>query len=118
MQMNLHITKSKNAESFYIAKSYAKSGGGTSSKIIRKLGTLELLPPEHGPTRDDVLAWAKNEVKLETEKYKKEKRQRPYWFHSMPTGSLTMACRSFTGAATCSRSPFIMECRCKKYAGG
>lgn len=71
--MNLHITKSKNAESFYIAKSYAKSGGGTSSKIIRKLGTLEQLLPEHGPTRDDVLAWAKNEVKLETEKYKKEK---------------------------------------------
>ena len=25
------------------------------------------------PTRDDVLAWAKNEVKIETEKYKKEK---------------------------------------------
>lgn len=73
MRMNLHITKSKNAESFYIAKSYAKSGGGTSSKIIRKLGTLEQLLPEHGPTRDDVLAWAKNEVKLETEKYKKEK---------------------------------------------
>lgn len=71
--MNLHITKSKNAESFYIAKSYAKSGGGTSSKIIRKLGTLEQLLPEHGPTRDDVLAWAKNEVTLETEKYKKEK---------------------------------------------
>ena len=71
--MNLHITKSKNAESFYIAQSYAKSGGGTSSKIIRKLGTLQQLLPEHGPTRDDVLAWAKNEVKLETEKYKKEK---------------------------------------------
>ena len=28
---------------------------------------------EHGPTRDDVVAWAKNEVKIETEKYKKEK---------------------------------------------
>lgn len=73
MSMNLHITKSKNAESFYIAQSYAKSGGGTSSKIIRKLGTLQQLLPEHGPTRDDVVAWAKNEVKLETEKYKKEK---------------------------------------------
>lgn len=63
MRMNLHITKSKNAESFYIAKSYAKSGGGTSSKIIRKLGTLEQLLPEHGPTRDDVLAWAKKRSK-------------------------------------------------------
>ncbi|MDD6480988.1 MAG: IS1634 family transposase [Lachnospiraceae bacterium] len=71
--MNLHITKSKNSESFYIAKSYVKSNGSTSSMIVRKLGTLNELLVEHGPTRDDVLAWAKNEVKLETEKYKKEK---------------------------------------------
>ena len=70
--MNLHITKSKNAESFYIAKSYTKANGKTSSVIVRKLGTLNQLIVEHGPTRDDVLAWAKNEVKLETEKYKKE----------------------------------------------
>ena len=71
--MNLHITKSKNAESFYICKSYVKANGCTTSTIVRKLGTLEQLLPEHGPTRDDVLAWAKNEVKAETEKYKKEK---------------------------------------------
>lgn len=71
--MNLHITKSKNAESFYICKSYTKANGSTTSAIVRKLGTLEQLLPEHGPTRDDVLAWAKNEVKIETEKYKKEK---------------------------------------------
>ncbi len=73
MFMNLHITKSKNAESFYIAKSYVKANGCTSSAIVRKLGTLNQLIVEHGPTRDDVLAWAKNEVKLETERYKKEK---------------------------------------------
>lgn len=71
--MNLHITKSKNSESFYIAKSYVKANGSTSSMIVRKLGTLNQLLEEHGPTRDDVLAWAKNEVKIETEKYKKEK---------------------------------------------
>lgn len=71
--MNLHITKSKNSESFYIAKSYTKTNGSTSSMIIRKLGTLSHLLEEHGPTRDDVLQWAKNEVRLETEKYKKEK---------------------------------------------
>ena len=71
--MNLHITKSKNAESFYICKSYTKANGSTTSAIVRKLGTLEQLLPEHGPTRDDVVAWAKNEVKIETEKYKKEK---------------------------------------------
>jgi transposase len=70
--MNLHITKSKNSESFYIAKSYVKTNGSTSSMIVRKLGTLNQLLEEHGPTREDVLAWAKNEVKLETEKYKAE----------------------------------------------
>ena len=71
--MNLHISKSKHAESFYIAKSYVKANGSTSSMIIRKLGTLNQLIVEHGPTREDVIMWAKNEVKLETEKYKKEK---------------------------------------------
>ena len=62
--MNLHISKSKNSESFYIAKSYAKANGSTTSTIVRKLGTLDQLIVEHGPTRDDVLAWAKNEVTL------------------------------------------------------
>lgn len=54
--MNLHISKSKNAESFYICKSYLKANGNTSSMIVRKLGTLEQLLIEHSPTRDDVLA--------------------------------------------------------------
>ncbi len=34
--MNLHITKSKNAESFYICKSYVKATGSTTSTIVRK----------------------------------------------------------------------------------
>ena len=29
VHMNLHITKSKNAESFYICRSYAKDNGST-----------------------------------------------------------------------------------------
>ena len=74
--MNLHITKSKNAESFYIAKSYVKSNGTTSSVIVRKLGTLAELLPEHGPTRDDVIAWCKEECRLETLKYKEEKKEK------------------------------------------
>ena len=72
--MNLHITKSKNSESFYIAKSYVKANGSTTSTIVRKLGTLDKLLLEHGPTRDDVVAWAKNEVKIETVKYKEEQK--------------------------------------------
>lgn len=71
--MNLHISKSKNSESFYIAKSYVKANGSTTSTIVRKLGTLDKLLLEHGPTRDDVVAWAKTEVKIETKKYKKER---------------------------------------------
>lgn len=74
--MNLHITKSKNAESFYIAKSYVKANGSTTSTIVRKLGTLDKLLLEHGPTRDDVVAWARSEVKIETEKYKEEQKAR------------------------------------------
>ena len=74
--MNLHISKSKNAESFYICKSYVKANGSTSSTIVRRLGTLEHLLVEHGPTKDDVIAWAKNEVKIETEKYKKENEEK------------------------------------------
>lgn len=70
---NFYITKSKNAESFYITKPYVKANGSTSSAITRKFGTLNQLIVEHEPTREDVLAWAKNEVKLETERYKKEK---------------------------------------------
>lgn len=57
--MNLHISKSKNAESFYICKSYVKANGSTSSMIVCKLGTLEQLLIEHSPTRDDVLVWSK-----------------------------------------------------------
>lgn len=70
--MKLHISKSKNSESFYISKSYVNSNGVSTSTIVRKLGTLHQLLPEHGPTRDDVIAWAKNEAKEETERYKKE----------------------------------------------
>lgn len=50
--MHLHISKSKNAESFYICKSYTKANGSTTSAIVRKLGTLEQLLPEHGPTSE------------------------------------------------------------------
>ena len=45
--MNLHISKSKYAESFYIAKSYVKTNGSTTSTIVRKLGTLDQLLAEH-----------------------------------------------------------------------
>ncbi|HOO29044.1 MAG TPA: transposase, partial [Lachnospiraceae bacterium] len=70
--MRLHTSKSKNAESFYISKGYVNDKGVSTSVIVRKLGTLAELLPEHGPTRDDVVAWCKEQCRVETMKYKEE----------------------------------------------
>lgn len=48
----------------------------STSVIVRKLGTLKKLLPEHGPTRDDVMAWAREEARIETIKYKEEKKSK------------------------------------------
>lgn len=74
--MKLTTSKSKNAESFYISKGYINDKGVSTSVIVRKLGTLADLLVEHGPTRDHVVAWAKEEVRLETLKYKEEQRSK------------------------------------------
>lgn len=70
--MRVTTSKSKNSESFYISKGYVNNKGVSTSVIVRKLGTLKELLPEHGPTRDDVMKWAREEARLETVKYKKE----------------------------------------------
>ena len=70
--MRVTTTKSKNAESFYITKGYINNKGVSTSVIIRKLGTLQELIKEHGPTREDVMTWAKEEARIETLRYKKE----------------------------------------------
>lgn len=70
--MKVMTTKSKNSESFYIAKSYINNQGKSTSKIIRKLGTLAELSATLHTDRDGVMAWAKEQAKIETEKYKKE----------------------------------------------
>ena len=66
-------SKSKNAESFYIKHSYIDANGKSTSRTIRKLGTLKELLVEHGPTRDDVMEWAREQARMETEKYEQEK---------------------------------------------
>ena len=71
--MKVTTSKSKNAESFYISKSFINDKGVSTSVNVRKLGTLTDLLKEHGPTRDDVMKWARAEAKLETQKYKKDK---------------------------------------------
>jgi len=70
--MKVMTTKSKNSESFYISKSYINNDGKSTSKIIRKLGTLAELSVKLDTDRDGVMAWAKEQARLETLKYKKE----------------------------------------------
>ena len=70
--MRVTTSKSKNSESFYITKSYTNAQGKSTSKTIRKLGTLAELSKRLGTDRDGVMAWAKEEARLETLKYKSE----------------------------------------------
>lgn len=74
--MRVTTSKSKNAESFNISKGYVNDKGVSTSVIVRKLGTLRKLLPEHGPTRDDVLAWAREQARMETRKYKEEQKSK------------------------------------------
>ena len=74
--MKLTISTSKNSESFYISKSYVDNTGKSTTTTVRKLGTLSELLKEHGPTRDDVIAWCRSEVAAETEKYKQARKAR------------------------------------------
>ena len=74
--MRVTTSKSKNSESFYITKSFVNDKGTCTSTTFRKLGTLSELILEHGPTRDDVMAWAKEEARIETEKYKKDRQEK------------------------------------------
>ncbi len=81
--MKVNTSKSKNAESFYIKQSYLDAHGKSTSRTIRKLGTLNELLIEHGPTRDDVMNWAKEQARIETEKYEQAKENHclPVIFH-------------------------------------
>ena len=45
--MRVTTSKSKNSESFYISKGYINNKGVSTSVIVRKLGTLKDLLPEH-----------------------------------------------------------------------
>ena len=69
--MKVTTTKSKNSESFYITMSYVNNEGKSTSKTIRKLGTLKELSEQLATDRNGVMAWAKEQARIETEKYKK-----------------------------------------------
>ncbi|MDE5966299.1 MAG: hypothetical protein K2G89_05660 [Lachnospiraceae bacterium] len=70
------MSKSKNSESFYITQSYINSDGRSTSKRIRKLGTLKELTETLGTNRDGVMSWTREQARLETEKYKRDNEAR------------------------------------------
>ena len=69
--MKITSSKSKNAESFYITKSFIDRNGKSTSKIVRKLGTLAELSEKLNTDRDGVLEWCKEQARIETEKDRK-----------------------------------------------
>ena len=57
--MRVTISRSKSAEQVYITKAYRDETGKSTSKIIKKLGSMASLLPEHDNDREKVLAWAR-----------------------------------------------------------
>lgn len=70
--MRVTTTKSKNDESFYINLAYINDSGKSTSRIYKKLGKLSDLSKKLNTDRDGVMAWAKEQARIETEKYNKE----------------------------------------------
>ena len=70
--MRITTSKSKNSESFYITKSFVDRNGKSTSKIVRKLGTLSELSEMLNTDRDGVLKWCKEQARIETEKDKEQ----------------------------------------------
>lgn len=74
LSIKVTTSKPKNAESFYITKGYVNDKDTITSIIVRKLGTSGNLLVEHGPTREHIVAWAREEARPKTIKYKKVRR--------------------------------------------
>lgn len=67
--MRVTTSKSKNSESFYINFAYVDKNGKSTSKTFKKLGSLDDLSKKLNTNRDGVMAWAKEQARIETEKY-------------------------------------------------
>ena len=73
--MRITSSKSKNAESFYITRSFIDENGHNTTKTVRKLGTLKQLMEELKTDRDGVIAWCKQQAELETQKEKEDREE-------------------------------------------
>lgn len=65
--MKLTISKSKNSKSFYISKSFINKEGKSTTKTIKKLGTLDSLSKMLNTDEAGVIAWCREEVRKATE---------------------------------------------------
>lgn len=68
--MRLISSKSKNAESFYLNLAFTDNNGKSTSRTYMKLGTLKELSEKLNTDRDGVVAWCKEQCRIETMKYK------------------------------------------------
>ena len=114
--MRVTTSKSKNSESFYITKSYTNAQGKSTSKTIRKLGTLAELSRRLGTDRDGVMAWAREEARLETLKYKSETEDAAVLIPFHPNRRMDYNKKKLLTAAISSSSPFTMALRWIPYA--
>lgn len=67
--MYINITGSQNNKDVYIYQSYRKENGKTSSRIYKKLGKLNDLVHQFGGDQEKMMAWAKEQARIETENY-------------------------------------------------
>lgn len=67
--MYITITGSKNNKDVYINQSYRKEDGRTSSRIYKKLGKFNDLVAQFDGSEENMMAWAKEQAKKETENY-------------------------------------------------
>lgn len=70
--MRVTLSKTKNTEHVYISKAYRNDKGKSTSKIVKKLGTMEQLLPKHDNDREKVIEWAKEQARILTESEKND----------------------------------------------
>lgn len=71
--MKVTLSKSKSAEQVYITKSFRTDNGKSTSRIVKKLGSMAELLPKFDNDREKVLAWARDEARILTEAEKNDK---------------------------------------------
>ena len=79
--MKLYIYKSKSNTTLYMAKTYRKNNGKSSTKIVEKLGTLEEVKEK--ANGEDPIVWAKKYVEQKT---KEEDENRGIYYEKLIEG--------------------------------